>query len=113
MFGSPFEADAQVSHLVRLGLADFAVSTDGDILTFGCPLTLYNYLRVGKKPGSMVRWRHTCSPDINKKSEEVVTTTCLTGCDYINRLKGMSIIKEVDRQSTLMEKQGLFGFILT
>ena len=96
MFGSPFEADAQVSHLVRLGLVDFAVSTDGDILTFGCPLILYNHLRVGKKPVSMVRWGHTCSPDINKMSvEEVVTMTCLTGCDYINRLKGMSIKKAI------------------
>ena len=74
VFDSPFEADAHVSHLVRLGLADFAVSTAGDILTCGCPLTLYNHLRAGKKPGSMVRWGHTCSSDINKMSvEEVVT----------------------------------------
>ena len=44
----------------------------------------------------MVRWGHTCSPDINKMSvEEVVTMTCLTGCDYINRLKGMSIKKAI------------------
>ena len=80
VFGSPFEADAQVSHLVRIGLADAAASSDSDLLTFACPMTLYDHLNTKRKDGAMVRWAHTCSSDINKMNEvELVHTTCLTG----------------------------------
>ncbi len=97
VIGSPFEADAQASHLVRIGLADAAATSDSDLLTFGCPLTLFGHLTGGKKPGAMVKWGHTCSKRINDLSSgELVTATCLTGCDYINRLKGMSLKKAID-----------------
>ena len=97
VFGSPFEADAQVSHLVRVGLADAAATSDSDLLTFGCPLTLYGHLMGGRKPGAMVKWGTTCSKRINELTvEELVSVTCLTGCDYINRLKGMSLKQSID-----------------
>ena len=97
LFDSPFEADAQVSHLVRIGLADAAASSDSDLLTFACPMTLYDHLNTKRKDGVMVRWAHTCSSDINKMNEvELVHTSCLTGYDYIPRLRGMSLRKAVD-----------------
>ena len=34
---APYEADAQVSYLVKKGVADFGVSEDSDLLVFGCP----------------------------------------------------------------------------
>ena len=97
MICSPFEADAQASHLVRIGLADAAATTDSDLLTFACPLTLCGHLSGGRKPGAMVKCGHTCSKRINDLSlGELVTATCLIGCDYINRLKGMSLKKAID-----------------
>ena len=97
IFGSPFEADAQVSHLVRLGLCDVAGSTDSDIYTFGCPLTLYGHLTTSKKVGAMVRPGKTCSPEINSMTpQEVVWMTCLCGCDYIDNLHGNDIAKTIE-----------------
>ena len=96
VFGSPFEADAQVAHLVRTGLADAVATSDSDIYTFGSPMTLYGHFLGGKKAGSMVQWQKTCSPKINSMNlAEVVTMTCLTGCDYIPRLRGMSLTKAI------------------
>lgn len=95
--GSPFEADAMVSHLVRVGLANAAATDDSDIVVFGCPMTLYGHFSRSKKPGSMVIWGKTCSQKINGlRPEELVTATCLTGCDYIPRLQGMSLNKAID-----------------
>ncbi len=34
---APYEADAQIAYLVREGIADFAISEDSDLITFGCP----------------------------------------------------------------------------
>ena len=94
VFGSPFEADAQVSHLVRIGLADVGATTDSDVLTFCCPLILYDHFKLSSKDGAMVQWGNTCSPEINKLCPaELVTVSCLTGCDYINRLTRMSLSK--------------------
>ena len=96
MFGSPFEADAQCSHLVRLGLADAASTTDSDLYTFRCPRTLYGHLSNSKKPGAMVRLGASCSVEINNMTPvEVVWLTCLTGCDYIDRLHGCGIDKAI------------------
>ena len=118
VIGSPFEADAQCSHLVRLGIADAAATTDSDLYVFGCPLTLYQHLSNSSKLGSMVRTRKTCCETINSMTAiEVVWMTCLCGCDYINNLQGcgidkaISIVKEwrsksqQDRQTMLTEME--------
>ena len=84
-----------ISHLVRLGLADAGATADSDIYVFGCPTTLYGHFG-HKKPGSMVIWGKTCSKQINELSQgELVSATCLTGCDYIPRLQGMSLDKAI------------------
>ena len=94
VIGSPFEADAQCSHLVRLGLADAVATTDADIYTFRCPLTLYGHLTQSKKVGAMVRLGQTCSKEINAMTaREVVWLTCLCGCDYIDNLHGYGMAK--------------------
>ena len=97
-----------VSHLVRLGLADAGATDDSDIVVFGCPITLYGHFGP-KKPGSMVIWGKTCSEKINGLCpEELVTATCLTGCDYIPRLQGMSLNKAID---TVMAWRGKVVFV--
>ena len=84
-----------ISHLVRLGLADAGATADSDIYVFGCPVTLYGHFG-HTKPGSMVIWGKTCSKEINELcKEELVSATCLTGCDYIPRLQGMSLNKAI------------------
>ena len=37
---APYEADAQIAYMVREGLADFAISEDGDLIGYGCPKLL-------------------------------------------------------------------------
>ena len=33
---APYEADAQITYLVKSGVADFAITEDSDLLPFGC-----------------------------------------------------------------------------
>lgn len=98
-----------ISHVVRLGLAAAGATADSDIVTFGCPVTLYGHFGSAKKPGAMVIWGKTCSESINRlKTEELVSATCLTGCDYIPRLQGMSLKKAI---ATVIRWRGKVGFV--
>ncbi len=47
---APFEADAQISYMVREGIADFAISEDSDLIAYGCPrlLTKLNFNGYGQ-----------------------------------------------------------------
>lgn len=37
---SAYEADAQISYLLKNGTADFAVSEDSDLLAYGCKVRI-------------------------------------------------------------------------
>ena len=47
---APYEADAQIAYMVREGIADFAISEDSDLITFGCPrlMTKLNFNGYGQ-----------------------------------------------------------------
>ncbi|CDU17103.1 exonuclease I, putative [Plasmodium yoelii] len=45
---SPYEADAQLSYLCRMGFISCAISEDSDLLVYGCPRVLYKFKNNGE-----------------------------------------------------------------
>ena len=45
---APYEADAQIAHLVKSGYADFAISEDSDLIAYGCPRCILKLDFMGK-----------------------------------------------------------------
>ncbi|CAD2088306.1 exonuclease I, putative [Plasmodium vinckei brucechwatti] len=45
---SPYEADAQLSYLCRMGFISCAISEDSDLLVYGCPRVLYKFKNTGE-----------------------------------------------------------------
>ena len=41
---APYEADAQITYLVKSGVADFAITEDSDLLPFGCQVTVREFV---------------------------------------------------------------------
>jgi exonuclease-1 len=37
---APYEADAQITYLVKTGVVDFAITEDSDLLPFGCQVRI-------------------------------------------------------------------------
>lgn len=35
---APYEADAQMTYMVREGIADLAITEDSDLIVYGCPI---------------------------------------------------------------------------
>ncbi|CAE7034782.1 exo1 [Symbiodinium natans] len=44
---APYEADAQLAYMCRMGWIDVAVSEDSDLLAYGCPSTLFKMDKFG------------------------------------------------------------------
>jgi len=44
---SPFEADAQLAYLCRIGWVDAVISEDSDLLAYGCPSTIFKMDKYG------------------------------------------------------------------
>ena len=40
---APYEADAQITYLVKSGVVDFAITEDSDLLPFGCQVRVREY----------------------------------------------------------------------
>ena len=40
---APYEADAQITYLVKSGVVDFAITEDSDLLPFGCQVRVGEY----------------------------------------------------------------------
>ncbi|SBT70500.1 exonuclease I, putative [Plasmodium malariae] len=45
---SPYEADAQLSYLCRMGFISCVISEDSDLLVYGCPRVLYKFKNNGE-----------------------------------------------------------------
>lgn len=45
---APYEADAQMAYMVKVGQADFAISEDSDLVAYGCPKILMKLDFFGK-----------------------------------------------------------------
>uniref|UniRef100_A0A6S9W5Y6 Uncharacterized protein n=1 Tax=Chrysotila carterae TaxID=13221 RepID=A0A6S9W5Y6_CHRCT len=102
---SPYEADPQLSFLVRHGHAAAAVTEDSDLLAYGCPRCLFklddngnaralefedvqfvqrreNHLFAGSFEGEWEAWRGGLFADM----------CILAGCEYINSLPQVGVI---------------------
>jgi exonuclease 1 len=44
---APYEADAQMAYLVRIGLADIVITEDSDLLAYGCNEILFKLDKAG------------------------------------------------------------------
>lgn len=92
---APYEADAQLAYLIKNKIADFVISEDSDLLTFGCSKVLFKldingvgvlveeeklHLATQERPEdfSLDKFRYMC---------------ILSGCDYLESLPGIGLKK--------------------
>merc|ERR1712216_504834 len=92
---APYEADAQMALLCRLGLADFVISEDSDCIPFGCPRVLFKL----NSSGTGMEYRQDNLPSCKKlnlfnwTTDQILDLCILSGCDYLPSIRGMGLIK--------------------
>lgn len=92
---APYEADAQLAYLYKIGYISWVISEDSDLIPFGCDKVIFNF---DKK-------LHANEFDLNKKSQKheinlevmdndsFLLVCILAGCDYISSIKGIGFKK--------------------
>ncbi len=106
---APTEAEAQASHMARIGAVDYVVSDDYDCLLYGAPLTVRQFTSKGE-PECMDFEATLEAHEINH--EQLVAIAILCGTDYNEGIHGvgpktaLSDIKKFDTLSAVLDHRG-------
>lgn len=92
---SPYEADAQLAYLSRIGFIDAIITEDSDLLCFGAKKVLYKFNNKGfLKEIELNDWRKCKEFDFKEWTFEQFLSLCiLSGCDYLPSLKNIGFKK--------------------
>lgn len=86
-----YEADAQLAYLNKIGLAEYIISEDSDLILFGCKKIVYKLTLDGK---CILFDSDKLDQIFPKYSFEKFRRICiLSGCDYVNNLPGIGLAK--------------------
>lgn len=97
---APYEADAQISYLVRQGVADIAISEDSDLIAYGCPKILLKLTPTGtcdyfSFEGFYARDSKDCSSEVEALREldndEFVFACIMAGCEYLQNIERVGL----------------------
>lgn len=92
---APFEADAQLAFLNRNGIADYVITEDSDLPLFGCTKVIFKFDLNGDGllfEADKLHEAMGCKPA--KYTFEKFQMMCiLSGCDYLDSLKGVGLMK--------------------
>lgn len=88
-FISPYEADAQLFYLQKIGYIDYIMTEDSDLIAYGATNILYKY------SGSRVE-EYNYSRFLARMDkffvENILDICILSGCDYLNSIKGVGLM---------------------
>lgn len=92
---APYEADAQLAYLNKIGLADYVITEDSDLTLFGCQKILFKLDIKGNCVLVDTNKLHLAMDcNVNKFTMEKFRTMCiLSGCDYVDSLPGIGLAK--------------------
>lgn len=90
-----YEADAQLAYLNKIGLAEYVISEDSDLILFGCKKIVFKLTLDGKcLIFDSSKLHLTIDVPAEKFSFEKFRRICiLSGCDYLDSLYGVGLGK--------------------
>lgn len=88
---SPYEADAQLAYLSRIGFVDAILTEDSDLLCFGAKKILYKMNRqLNVKEIELKNWQNCSELDFKNWEFDLFLSLCIiSGCDYLPSIKGI------------------------
>lgn len=90
---APYEADAQLAYLERVGIIDGVVTEDSDLLVFGCKKVLFKMNEFGEcMEVSRSRFASNTGMNLNGFDDNMFRyMAILSGCDYLSSIPGMGL----------------------
>lgn len=98
---APYEADAQLAYLERIGIINGVITEDSDLLVFGCRNVLLKFDGVANTVVSIMRkdFGSVCASASDTNSISLIgwsdtqfrTMAILSGCDYLPGIPGIGL----------------------
>jgi exonuclease 1 len=95
---APFEADAQLAYLERIGVVDAVMTEDSDLLVFGCKTVLFKFDSTAFTVVCIERedFGNVSPPTsdiclINFTESQFRSMAILSGCDYLSSITGIGL----------------------
>jgi exonuclease-1 len=110
---SPYEADAQISYLSKIGYIFGAISEDSDLLVYGCDRVFYKMDNQGYGYEICIADLPRCKElDFKLFSSEMFLKTCiLAGCDYLESVNGIAFKKAHKLISEHKDVQNVLNYL--
>lgn len=91
---SPYESDAQLTHLVNNHHVDFVISEDSDLIPFGAERILFKFKKSKNCVPTFYEKIRLFKPHGLFKDLDYVRRMCIiSGCDYLPSLQGIGLHK--------------------
>lgn len=90
---APYEADAQLGYLARIGYVDGVITEDSDMIPYGVSLVLFKF----KDNGSVSEFKKSNLSNHEKfnfrrfEQDHIILMCLLSGCDYVSNLHGIGV----------------------
>lgn len=90
---APYEADAQLAYMERVGLIDGIITEDSDLLVFGCKKVLFKMNEFGEcMEVSRARFGDNVGMSLTGWTDHMFRyMAILSGCDYLASIPGMGL----------------------
>ena len=90
---APYEADAQLAYLSRIGYVNAVISEDSDLLPYGCEQVMFKMDKNGMgREIVYANLRDATELNLKNFTPDMFLCMCiLSGCDYLKSLPGMGI----------------------
>lgn len=90
---APYEADAQLAHLMKTNKVEAVITEDSDLIAFGCSKLIYKIDRFGQ--GIEIKHQDIFtdfSVSLRLFNPELLRRACIaSGCDYLPSLRGVGL----------------------
>lgn len=92
---APYEADGQLAYLNRIGIADYVITEDSDLILFGCKRILFKLDLHGNcllVDAAKIHLAMGCREE-KFRFEKFRFMCIMSGCDYLDSLPGIGLAK--------------------
>lgn len=114
---APYEADAQMAYMVKVGLADFAISEDSDLIVYGCPIVAlklglngflkkFSYREFKENEALKETENKNLLTMQSMNREQFVQICIMAGCEYLPSIPGVGLVvalKHFQKHKTVEE----------
>ena len=114
---SPYEADAQLAYMHKIGQIDYVVTEDSDLVLYDCgnivnKLNQSGYCELLQVKNDNLLYNNSDTEEVEDfirlSQEQKIWMSLMVGCDYLEKVRGVGLKKGIDLIQNIASLKELF-----